>query len=340
MTSIWLRTGLLVTAVLAGGLQTAQAEVNIYSARTEALIKPLLDQFSAQTGIKVNLVSGGDDELISRLRIEGSKSQADLLITADAGRLHRAKELNLLRELHSERIDAAVPANLRDVDGTWIGLTMRARPIFYRKSAVDPTQLSTYEALTDAQWAGRICIRSSSNIYNQSLIASMIASVGADAAETFASGLVANLAKPPGGGDTDQLKAAAAGVCDLAIANTYYFGRLMASDSAEDRAVAEQLGVFWPNQGDRGTHVNISGVALTRAAKNSVDAIALVEFMLTPEAQNWYSEVNNEYPVVSGVEPSAKLASLGAFNADALNLTLLGENNRAAVELMDRAGWK
>ena len=340
MISIWLRTGLLVTAVLAGGVQTAQAEVNIYSARTEALIKPLLDQFSAQTGIKVNLVSGGDDELLSRLSIAGSKSQADLLITADAGRLHRAKELNLLRELHSERIDAAVPANLRDVDGTWIGLTMRARPIFYRKSAVDPTQLSTYEALTDAQWAGRICIRSSSNIYNQSLIASMIASVGAAAAETFASGLVANLAKPPGGGDTDQLKAAAAGVCDLAIANTYYFGRLMASDSAEDRAVAEQLGVFWPNQGDRGTHVNISGVALTRAAKNSVDAIALVEFMLTPEAQNWYSEVNNEYPVVSGVEPSAKLASLGAFNADALNLTLLGENNRAAVELMDRAGWK
>lgn len=340
MISIWLRTGLLVTAVLAGGVQTAQAEVNIYSARTEALIKPLLDQFSAQTGIKVNLVSGGDDELISRLRIEGSKSRADLLITADAGRLHRAKELNLLRELHSERIDAAVPANLRDVDGTWIGLTMRARPIFYRKSAVDPTQLSTYEALTDAQWAGRICIRSSSNIYNQSLIASMIASVGAAAAETFASGLVANLAKPPGGGDTDQLKAAAAGVCDLAIANTYYFGRLMASDSAEDRAVVEQLGVFWPNQDGRGTHVNISGVALTRAAKNSADAIALVEFMLTPEAQSWYSEVNNEYPVVSGVEPSAKLASLGAFKADALNLSLLGANNRAAVELMDRAGWK
>ncbi|WP_287420626.1 Fe(3+) ABC transporter substrate-binding protein [Reinekea sp.] len=340
MRSKSLTVGVFATVVLTVGLQFANAEVNIYSARTEALIKPLLEQFTAQTGIKVNLVSGGDDELISRLRIEGSKSQADLLITADAGRLHRAKELNLLRELHSERIDAAVPANLRDVDGTWIGLTMRARPIFYRKSAVDPTQLSTYEALTDAQWAGRICIRSSSNIYNQSLIASMIASVGADAAETFASGLVANLAKPPGGGDTDQLKAAAAGVCDLAIANTYYFGRLMASDSAEDRAVAEQLGVFWPNQGDRGTHVNISGVALTRAAKNSVDAIALVEFMLTPEAQNWYSEVNNEYPVVSGVEPSAKLASLGVFNADALNLTLLGENNRAAVELMDRAGWK
>ncbi|MFT7697432.1 MAG: iron(III) transport system substrate-binding protein [Reinekea sp.] len=340
MRSKSLTVGVFATVVLTVGLQFANAEVNIYSARTEALIKPLLEQFTAQTGIKVNLVSGGDDELISRLRIEGSKSQADLLITADAGRLHRAKELNLLRELHSERIDAAVPANLRDVDGTWIGLTMRARPIFYRKSAVDPTQLSTYEALTDAQWAGRICIRSSSNIYNQSLIASMIASVGADAAETFASGLVANLAKPPGGGDTDQLKAAAAGVCDLAIANTYYFGRLMASDSAEDRAVAEQLGVFWPNQGDRGTHVNISGVALTRAAKNSVDAIALVEFMLTPEAQNWYSEVNNEYPVVSGVEPSANLASLGAFNADALNLTLLGENNRAAVELMDRTGWK
>ena len=340
MTSSWFGKGLLAAALFTGGLQAAQAEVNIYSARTEALIKPLLDQFTAQTGIKVNLVSGRDDELISRLRTEGSKSSADLLITADAGRLYRAKELNLLSELRSEQIDAAVPAHLRDVDGTWIGLTMRARPIFYRKSAVDPAQLSTYEALTDAKWVGRICIRSSSNIYNQSLIASMIASVGADAAETFATGLVANLAKPPGGGDTDQLRAAAAGVCDLAIANTYYFGRLMASDKAEDRAVAEQLGVFWPNQGGRGTHVNISGVALTRAAKNSADAIALVEFMLTPEAQTWYSEVNNEYPVVSGVEPSANLASLGAFNADALNLTLLGENNRAAVELMDRAGWK
>jgi len=340
MMSKWLGVGLLATVVLTGGLQLASAEVNIYSARTEALIKPLLDKFTVQTGIEVNLVSGGDDELISRLRIEGSKSRADLLITADAGRLHRAKALNLLGELHSELIDAKVPANLRDADGTWIGLTMRARPIFYRKSKVDPAQLSTYEALTDAQWAGRICIRSSSNIYNQSLIASLIASDGAAAAETFAKGLVANLAKPPAGGDTDQLKAAAAGVCDLAIANTYYFGRLVDSDSAEDREVAEQLGVFWPNQADRGTHVNISGIALTRSAKNTAEAVALVEFMLTPEAQNWYSEVNSEYPIVSGVEPSATLAGLGAFKADALNLTLLGENNRAAVELMDRAGWK
>jgi iron(III) transport system substrate-binding protein len=340
MTSKWLGMNFLSIVVLTGGLQFASAEVNIYSARTEALIKPLLDKFTAQTGIEVNLVSGGDDELISRLRIEGNKSRADLLITADAGRLHRAKELNLLDELHSDLIDAKVPANLRDVDGTWIGLTVRARPIFYRKSKVDPTQLSTYEALTEAQWAGRICIRSSSNIYNQSLIASMIASNGVAGAETFAKGLVANLAQPPAGGDTDQLKAAAAGVCDLAIANTYYFGRLMDSDSAADRAVAEQLGVFWPNQTDRGTHVNISGIALTRAAKNTIEALALVEFMLTPEAQKWYSEVNSEYPIVTGVEPSASLTSLGVFKADTLNLTLLGENNRAAVELMDRAGWK
>lgn len=330
----------LTSIVVAGAVQSVSADVNIYSSRKEALIKPILDQFTAQTGITVNLVTGGDDALISRLTTEGKKSPADLLITSDAGRLHRAKAANVLAVVDSETVKSLVPENFRDAEGYWVGLTMRARPIFYVKENVDPNELSTYEALTENQWKGRICIRSSSNIYNQSLVASMIETSGIEAAQSFAEGLVANFARPPSGGDTDQLKAAAAGVCDIAIANTYYYGRLVNSDDEADQNVANRLGIFWPNQNDRGTHVNVSGVALTQSARNTEEAIALIEFMLTPDAQNWYSEVNNEYPVVSSVQPSQTLSSWGAFKADDVNLSILGENNRTAVELMDRAGWK
>lgn len=315
-------------------------EVNVYSSRKEALIKPLLDTFSAQTGITVNLVTGKDDALIARLKKEGAKSPADLLITADAGRLYRAKQANLLQPHKSQKVDALVPSNLRDTDNQWLGLTQRARPIFYVKGKVDPSTLSTYEALTDAQWKGRICIRSSSNIYNQSLISSMIEANGEAATQTFAQGLVSNMARPPAGGDTDQLRAAAAGVCDIAIANTYYFGRLSNSSKEKDQMVANTLAIFWPNQADRGTHVNISGIGLTRSASHTEAAVKLIEFMLTPEAQAWYSEVNNEYPVVNGVTPSQTLASWGKFKADTLNLSKLGQNNQTAVKLMDKAGWK
>lgn len=332
----------LASVLVAGAVfaQLAQADVNVYSSRKEELIKPILDEFTQETGIKVNLVTGADDALITRLQTEGSKSPADLLITADAGRLYRAKEAGLLQAINSTFVKNSVPANLRDVDSTWVGLTQRARPIFYVKGQVDPSSLSTYEALVDSEFAGRICIRSSSNIYNQSLIASMIDAVGVDATEDFAKGLVSNMARPPAGGDTDQLKAAAAGVCDIAIANTYYFGRLVNSEKESDREVADKLAIFWPNQDDRGTHVNVSGVALTGASKNADDAVKLIEFMLTSDAQTWYSEVNNEYPVVTSVEPSDTLKSWGEFKADSVNLTKLGENNRAAVELMDRAGWR
>jgi iron(III) transport system substrate-binding protein len=340
MTSHFLTRLALSSLVMLGVAHLAQADVNVYSSRQEALIKPLLEQFTDQTGIPVNLVSGKDDALITRLQTEGSKSPADILITADAGRLYRAKSADLLQPINSDVVDSAVPSNLRDVDGQWVGLTMRARPIFYVKGKVDPKSLSTYEALTNDEFAGRICIRSSSNIYNQSLIASMINAEGEATTEVFAKGLVANLARPPAGGDTDQLKAAAAGVCDIAIANTYYFGRLVNSESEADNEVAQKLGVFWPNQNGRGTHVNVSGAAITKASKNVAEAQQLIEFMLTDEAQTWYSEVNNEYPVVNDVEPSKTLASWGQFKADAVNLTVLGENNRKAVELMDRARWK
>ncbi|MBU2862263.1 Fe(3+) ABC transporter substrate-binding protein [Reinekea forsetii] len=331
---------LITAGIVALTATSALAEINVYSSRQEALIKPLLDQFSEQTGIDVNLVSGKDDALITRLTTEGKRSPADILITADAGRLYRAKTADVLQPLNSDVVNAKVPASLRDSDDYWTGLTMRARPIFYVKGQVSESELSTYEALTDAQWKGRICIRSSSNIYNQSLIASMVDANGVEAAETFAKGLVDNFARPPSGGDTDQLKAAAAGLCDIAIANTYYYGRLVNSDKASDNEVATKLGVFWPNQDDRGTHVNVSGVAITKASKNVEESKQLIEFMLSTEAQKWYSEVNNEYPVVAGVEAAKALADLGEFKADAVNLTVLGENNEAAVKLMDRAGWK
>lgn len=324
----------------AGVAGAAQADVNVYSSRKEALIKPLLDKFTEETGIKVNLVTGKDDALITRLATEADRSEADLLITADAGRLYRAKEQELLQAIDSDVINERVPMNMRDTDGQWLGLTQRARPIFYVKGKVDPAELSTYEALTDEKFAGKICIRSSSNIYNQSLIGSMIETEGEEKTQAFAEGIVANMARPPAGGDTDQLKAAAAGVCDIAIANTYYYGRLVNSDSASDNEVADKLAIFWPNQQGRGTHVNVSGVGLTKASKNVEQATKLIEYMLSDESQQWYSEVNNEYPVVKGVAPSKTLASWGEFKADAVDLTVLGKNNRAAVELMDRAGWK
>ena len=316
--------------------------VNIYSARKEALILPILERFRDQTGIEFNLVTGKADALLKRLRMEGEASPADVFITVDAGRLHRAKEAGVLQKIGSESIDAAVPAHLRDADGFWVALSKRARTIIYARDRVDATALSTYEGLADPTWKGRICIRSSGNIYNQSLVASMIEASGVEQTEAWAEGLVGNFARPPAGGDTDQLRAVAAGECDAAVANTYYFGRLAASSKEEDQAVAAALKAFWPNQGegDRGVHMNVSGVGITASAQNRESAIRLLEFLVSPEAQTWYADVNHEYPVVHGVAASETLESFGAFKEDTLNLTALGANNRQAVELMDRAGWR
>ncbi len=335
----------LCLAVLLAGIgfgpaYAADDEVNVYSARKEALILPLLQRFEKETGIEVNLVTGKADALLKRLESEGRSTPADVFITVDAGRLQRAKEAGVLRALDNSVLQQRVPQALRDADNQWFGMSQRARVIFYVKDKVDPAELSTYEALTDEQWKGRICIRSSGNIYNQSLVASMIESQGVDKTEAWARGMVANFARKPAGGDTDQLRAAAAGQCDIAIANTYYFGRLVNSDKPKDQAVAEALGVFWPNQADRGTHVNVSGAGITRHAKNPAAAERLLEYLVSAESQAWYAEVNNEYPVVTDSKVSDTLKSWGTFEADSLNLTKLGENNRAAVELMDRAGWR
>lgn len=331
---------LAVAATLVVPAVQAKDEVNVYSARKTELIEPLLERFTEQTGVKVNLVTGKDDALIKRLQVEGKASPADVLITVDAGRLHRAKAAGLLQTVDNAALNAVVPANLRDDDNQWFGLSLRARPIFYVKGKVDPKELSTYEGLTDSKWKGRICIRSSSNIYNQSLIGSMIEASGTDKTQAWAEGLVKNFARPPAGGDTDQLRAAAAGVCDIAVSNTYYFGRLIKSSKPEDNAVAEKLAIFWPNQNDRGTHVNVSGIGLTQSAKNTANAITLMEFLVSPESQAWYAEVNNEYPVIDGAVIDAVVKGWGEFKSDSVALTKLGINNRAAVELMDRAGWK
>lgn len=316
------------------------AEVNVYSARKEDLIKPLLDRFTAQTGIQVNLVTGKADALLTRLQSEGDSSPADLLVTTDAGRLYRAQAAGVIQAVSSPALEAAIPATYRDPEGHWFGLSLRARPILYIKGRVDPASLSTYEALAEPQWKGKICIRSSDSIYNQSLVASLIAADGEEAAETWAKGLVANLAKPPQGGDRDQIKAAAAGQCDLAIANTYYLAGMLGSANPAEQAAAGQMGVFWPNQAGRGAHVNVSGAAVTKAAKHKAEAIQLLEFMATPESQAWYAQANGEYPVVPGVEVGETLAAWGTFKADTLNLARLGELNGEAARLMDRAGWK
>lgn len=314
--------------------------VNVYSARKEALIKPLFDRFTEETGIAVNLVTGKADALLKRLEVEGSASPADLFVTVDAGRLHRAKEAGVLQVAKSPLLEKLIPTHLKDRDGYWYGMTQRARTIFYVKGKVDAAELTTYEDLADPKWKRRICVRSSSNIYNQSLVASMIDANGVAETEAWAKGLVANFAKPPAGGDTDQLRAAAAGVCDIAIANTYYFGRLLKSEKEKDIKVASALGAFWPNQADRGVHMNVSGVGVTKHARNVEHALQLMEFMASDASQAWYGDENNEYPVVPSANVSEVLGGLGLFKADDIDLSKLGENNRAAVELMDRAGWK
>ena len=319
----------------------AEEVVNLYSARKEALIKPLLDQFTQQTGIKVKLVTSKADALLKRLQTEGRNTPADVLLTTDAGRLHRAKEAGVLQAVTSDALNQSIPARYRDPEGYWFGLSLRARPIVYAKDRVDPAKdLSTYEALADSKMKGRICIRSSNNIYNQSLVASMIATRGAKATEDWAKDFVKNFARPPKGGDRDQIKAVAAGQCDVAVVNSYYFGNMVKSKKADQRAAADKVAIFWPNQNDRGAHVNVSGAGVTAHAKHKANAVRLIEFLASDKAQSWYASVNYEYPVLSSIQASDLLKSWGEFKADSLNLSELGRLNSEAVRLMDRAGWR
>ena len=268
------------------------SELNIYSARKEALIKPLLDRFSEATGTQINLVTGKGDALLTRLQSEGINSPADLLLTVDAGRLYRAQQAGVLQPISSKQLNNAIPQHLRSIDDKWFGLSVRARVIVYAKDRVGVDQLSTYEALAEPRWRGKICVRSSSNIYNQSLVASMLATEGMQYTEAWLKGLVANFARTSAGGDRDQIKAVAAGLCDVAIVNSYYLGGMLRSSDPAQLEAASSVGLFWPNQDGRGTHINISGAGVTRSSQNLELAAQLIAFLASDESQRWYAEMN------------------------------------------------
>jgi iron(III) transport system substrate-binding protein len=331
---------LALLASVLGAPALGAESINIYSARKEALIKPLLDQYSAETGVAVNLVTGKGDALLTRLRSEGRNSPADVLITTDAGRLYRAQEAGVLRPVESDLLDKTVPAHLRSGKGEWFGLSVRARALVYSRERVRPEELSTYEDLADPRWRGRICVRSSSNIYNQSLVAGMLVTRGEADTAAWLEGFVHNFARPPQGGDRDQIKAVAAGQCDVALVNSYYLGAMVQSTDKGEREAAARVAIFWPDQQGRGTHVNVSGAGVTAASDNPELALSLIEFLVREESQRWYAETNNEYPVRADVAPSALLASWGEFKADQTDVAELGRLNSAAVMAMDRAGWK
>jgi len=274
------------------------------------------------------------------LRNEGKNSPADVMFTVDAGRLYRAVEMGLFQPIRSKISETQIPARFRDPLGRWFGLGLRVRAIFYNVDRVKPAELSTYEDLTSAKWKGRILIRSSNNIYNQSLLASFIKHHGVEGAEKWARGMVANLARKPQGGDTDQLRALAAGEGDVAIANNYYYARLLVSKKARDKAVTAKVRVFWPNQNGRGAHVNVSGAAVTKSSKNRANAIKLLEFLVGEEAQRIYASVGYEYPVRNGIALSPVVAGMGRFKMEDLDLEFLGRNNAEAVRIFDRAGWR
>ncbi len=334
----------LVPTLLAACLvlpAAAQEKVlNLYSSRHYQTDEALYANFTAKTGIKVNRIEANEDALLERLRNEGARSPADVLVTVDAGRLWRAEQLGLFASVNSPVLRDRIPAELRHPEGLWFAFSVRARPIFYRKGALDPKAIRDYEDLADPRWKGKVCIRSSSNMYNLSLMSSMIAGDGPVKAEAWAKGVVANFARSPKGGDTDQIKAVAAGECDIAVANTYYFVRLMKSAKPEERAVAEKVGVIFPNQSGRGTHVNVSGAGVLKHAPHREAAVKFLEYLAGDEAQAYFANGNNEYPVAGPVRGNPELASLGDFKRDSVNVSLLGRNQSAAQQAYDRAGWK
>ena len=311
-------------------------EVNIYSSRHYNTDDQLYDGFTKQTGIKVNLIEGKDDELIERISNEGANSPADILITVDAGRLWRAQQAGIFAPVESAVLTEKIPANLREPNNLWFGYSKRARAIMYNKDKVDPAQLSTYENLADPKWKGKIIVRSSGNIYNQSLVAGMIETKGEEATAEWIKGLVANFARPPKGNDTAQIEAVASGLADMAIANTYYLARYADEKDPGKKAVFEQVKVFFP----QATHVNISGAGLAKNAPNKENAVAFLEYLASEDAQNFFALGNNEYPVVPRTPISPVIASFGEFSEDTVNVAAYGANNAMAVKIMDRSGWK
>ncbi|MEO1016544.1 MAG: Fe(3+) ABC transporter substrate-binding protein [Pseudomonadota bacterium] len=331
-----LATLLLTTTSIAGA-----AELNLYSSRHYDTDEALYSQFEEQTGITINRIEGDADELIERIRAEGEDSPADVLITVDAGRLWRADQEGLLEPVSSAALDEKIPESYRHPDGHWFGFSKRARVIYYDKEAIDPALVQTYEDLASSELEGEVCIRSSSNIYNLSLMSSLIEHHGEEGALEWAEGVTANFARQPEGNDTAQIKAVAAGECGVAVGNHYYFVRLIASEDPADQEVVEKVGYVFPNQGDRGTHINISGAGVVKGAPNHDAAVQFLEYLASDEAQQYFAAGNNEFPIVDGVEPANDhLATLGEFEEDNLNVATLGSNQPTAQIVYDKAGWR
>ncbi len=318
----------------------AASEINLYSSRHYDTDEAFYTNFTKLTGIGINRIEAKAEELIERMKAEGANSPADVFITVDAGNIERANVDGLLQPVTSDTLTKAIPAHLRHPDGSWFGFSKRARVIVVAKDRMKPEDVPTYESLADEKVKGKLLIRSSGNIYNQSLMGSIIAADGAEQAEAWARGIVANMARAPKGGDTDQIKAVAAGEGDVAVANSYYLGRLIVSDNAEDREIASKVQIVFPNQNGRGTHVNISGGGVARHAKNVEGAVKFLEYLVSDEAQMLFASGNVEYPVVEGVKLPAPLDTFGNFKEDTLDAQKYAALNAEAVQIMDRAGWK
>lgn len=336
--------GTLSAMALAEATSRARAQaprvLNLYSSRHYNTDQALYDNFTRLTGIKINRIEAEPDPLMERMRAEGANSPADVFISVDAGRIERAREAGLLQPIASKILESAVPAHLRDPAGYWFGFSKRARVILYSRERAKAADVTSYEELADPKLKGKVAIRSSTNVYNQSLTGAMLAAHGEAKTEAWCRGLVANFARAPRGGDTDQIKAVASGEADFAVVNTYYFVNLMRSKSEADRAMAQKIGVVFPNQLDRGTHINISGGGVAAHAKNKEAAIQFLEHLVSAESQAYFADGNSEYPVVQTAATGAMLAELGTFKEDPLNAQVFAANNAKALQIMDRAGWK
>jgi len=336
-----LMLGVAAAGLLVGsGPAVAEEVVNLYSSRHYDTDEALYDTFTNQTGIRINRLEASEDQLLQRLKAEGDKSPADVLITVDAGRLWRAQSMGLLQPVRSAVLEKAIPGHLREPDGYWFGFSKRARIFVVNKDRVKPGELQRYEDLADPKWKGRLLIRSSTNVYNQSLVGALIAVDGEAKTEAWAKAVVGNFARPPKGADTDQIRGVAAGEGDVALSNSYYFARLLASKKPQDQAVVANLLVIFPNQDDRGAHVNVSGAGVARHAPNRANAIRFLEYLASPEAQRYFTDGNYEFPAVAGVPYDPVIASWQGFREHTLNAATFGKNNEAALKLMDRAGWK
>ncbi|WP_043932414.1 Fe(3+) ABC transporter substrate-binding protein [Bacillus sp. EB01] len=314
--------------------------VNLYTSRHYESDNELYKIFEEKTGIKVNVVEGKGDELMERLKVEGDATEADLYFTADAGNLHIAKESDLLQPVESEVLTKNIPENLRDDENYWFGMAKRARVLVYAKDRVKPEDLSTYEAMATPEWKGKVVARPADNMYNISLLSSFIEVMGEEEAKKWAKGFAGNMARDPQGNDRDQAKAVVAGEADVALMNTYYVGLMSVSEDPEEKKVAEQVGVFFPNQETTGTHINVSAIAVTKHAKNKENAIKFMEFLSSEEAQGKFAEVNFEYPANPNVEPSEFLKAWGDFKEQDIKLSVLGEHQQQAIKIFNEVGWK